>query len=341
MNTNFPFLPAPRDPVQKMNTEFLTRRYEKWDIFRVYQSLLYTYIECESSNTHHRQLLRISRFPMSLFDLEIESISESILLDTATIINPLAPPHSPSPLHSGHNGQNGLASPRKNGIGSGGGNQPITPRGSNNGTITHHFQFRTTANETNTLKLQQKVGGKDISGDLTQQQQQQQSLPTSSTTTNPPPLQNQRSAQSTSTITRISASGISGKSIGLGEMTGFVDMNKIRQSDPSLPTLQLIATGVGLLGFVRFELGFYLQLIVSADEVGKVGNHQIYSIESVRLIQLYSPDCVFSTDTVTNPSQIPQFLQRSTGSSGQVGSGVGSGSGGPGWWGDDGWQGTS
>eukprot|EP01126_Amoeba_proteus_P043848 TRINITY_DN4835_c0_g1_i6.p1 TRINITY_DN4835_c0_g1~~TRINITY_DN4835_c0_g1_i6.p1 ORF type:complete len:256 (-),score=27.53 TRINITY_DN4835_c0_g1_i6:49-816(-) len=63
---------------------------------------------------------------------------------------------------------------------------------------------------------------------------------------------------------------------------------------------ELVTNAVALLGFVRFLNGYYLYLIISAQQVGSVGRHKIYTITDVSYIYL----------PATKPQQYPNEEER-------------------------------
>jgi len=294
MNANFPFIPASHDPTIRISTEFLTREYQKWDTFRIFQTILFTYIECFSSNTNQKKVFRISRFPTSLYDLQIEVVNEMVLLGFLTQATP-GSIHIKSPKNTTYQNENpqfDLHSPR---------NRTKSPQ-------SHVFSFRGDDNQPQMLKFPKLRSNNDPNPSPThsnhpQTPQQTQNIPNSSISRQNTPSTLHTPVQMTQTPPPPNPN-----STLLPHNTHTSHILQSHHSDPSLPTLQFIAAGVGLLGFIRFELGYYLQLIISSIFVGKVGSHDIHSIESVKLIQLYSNDCVFACDVATNVSTLPNFL---------------------------------
>ena len=50
--------------------------------------------------------------------------------------------------------------------------------------------------------------------------------------------------------------------------------------------LEKVATGTGIIGFIRFLQGYYLILITSHKEVGKIGHHAVQRVAATSLVAL-------------------------------------------------------
>eukprot|EP00406_Dinophysis_acuminata_P016566 CAMPEP_0179327904 /NCGR_PEP_ID=MMETSP0797-20121207/62219_1 /TAXON_ID=47934 /ORGANISM="Dinophysis acuminata, Strain DAEP01" /LENGTH=176 /DNA_ID=CAMNT_0021040277 /DNA_START=45 /DNA_END=571 /DNA_ORIENTATION=+ len=51
--------------------------------------------------------------------------------------------------------------------------------------------------------------------------------------------------------------------------------------------LEKVAAASGLIGFIRFLQGFYLILVTKHKNVGKIGHHHVFSIETTMLVPLF------------------------------------------------------
>lgn len=74
---------------------------------------------------------------------------------------------------------------------------------------------------------------------------------------------------------------------------------------PYISTLRTVAEGVGVLGLVRFLLGYYLVLVKDRKRVGCFGPHAVFALESAVLVPL-SP----SVGAAVFPSQMSAVQQQ-------------------------------
>ena len=73
--------------------------------------------------------------------------------------------------------------------------------------------------------------------------------------------------------------------------------------------LTLLASGVAILGCIKFLYGYYLHLVTASHIVARIGAHAVHAIDDTTLIQLWSPQAF--TDIATNVVT-PDHLQSHT-----------------------------
>lgn len=50
---------------------------------------------------------------------------------------------------------------------------------------------------------------------------------------------------------------------------------------------EVLSNGCGILGFIKFLKGYYLLMITQKKKVAKIGLHNIYKIQDIKMVPLF------------------------------------------------------